>query len=82
VTVSTNTFGYFSVKDLVVGETYIVSVGHRRYTFANPSVSFTLLDNVVGLTFAAAAESAPKRSQEGAKSQVPILSEELNRRKP
>ncbi len=51
--VYTNTFGYYSVKGLEVGQTYILGVSARRYTFANPTMVVNLGDNVVGANFVA-----------------------------
>ena len=49
----TNTFGYYAVRDLTVGESYVLSVSARRYTFGNPTQVVTLEDNVSGLDFVA-----------------------------
>ena len=51
--VYTNTFGYYSVKGLDVGQTYILSVSARRYTFTNPTMLINLGDNVEGANFVA-----------------------------
>lgn len=51
--VYTNTFGYYSVKGLEVGQTYILGVSARRYTFANPTMVVNLGDNVDGANFVA-----------------------------
>ncbi len=52
-TALTNSFGYFTMYGLPVGETYIVSVKTRRYTFGNPSQVVSLKDNIVGMEFTA-----------------------------
>jgi hypothetical protein len=49
----TNTFGYYSVPELEVGQSYVVSVSARRYTFANPSMVISLTDSVAGANFVA-----------------------------
>lgn len=49
----TNSFGYFTLHGLPVGETYIVSVKGRRYRFGNPSQVVSLQDNIVGMEFIA-----------------------------
>lgn len=49
----TNTFGYYSVPGLDVGQTYVLSVSARRYTFANPSMVISLTDSVAGANFVA-----------------------------
>jgi hypothetical protein len=51
--VYTNTFGYYSVPELEVGQSYVVSVSARRYTFANPSMVISLTDSVAGANFVA-----------------------------
>lgn len=51
--VYTNTFGYYTMKDLDAGETYIVSVSARRHTFANPTIVVDLSDSVDGADFRA-----------------------------
>ena len=50
---ATNTFGYYSVSGLDVGQSYVVSVAARRYTFDSPSFVVDLGDNVSGLNFVA-----------------------------
>lgn len=49
----TNTFGYYSVTGLDVGQTYVLGVSARRYTFANPSMVINLSDNFGGANFTA-----------------------------
>lgn len=51
--VYTNTFGYYSVKDLDVGQTYVVSVAARRHKFATSSIVVNLGDNIEGANFVA-----------------------------
>lgn len=51
--VYTNTFGYYSVKGLDVGQAYVLGVSARRYTFANPSMVIDLSDNFSGANFVA-----------------------------
>lgn len=51
--VITNAFGFYAVDDLPVGDIYFVSVSHKRYTFAQAYVTFTLNDNLTGLSFVA-----------------------------
>jgi uncharacterized repeat protein (TIGR01451 family) len=53
-TTITNPFGYFRVPDLMAGDFYVISVSHKTYQFAVPSVSFTINDDVTGLVFEAA----------------------------
>jgi Repeat of unknown function (DUF5650)/Carboxypeptidase regulatory-like domain len=42
----TNAFGYYHFVDLEVGQTYILSVAAKRYTFANPTRTITLNENL------------------------------------
>ncbi len=49
----TNPFGYFTLKGLPSGETYVVTVSSKRYTFAQPSLVLTLNDNNDSLLFTA-----------------------------
>ncbi len=47
----TNSFGYYSFKDIAVGETYIINVYSKRYQF-NPQV-VSLTEDLNGLNFTA-----------------------------
>lgn len=51
--VRTGTFGYFSVEDLEVGGTYILTINSKRFTFANPNRIITLNENVGDADFVA-----------------------------
>jgi hypothetical protein len=53
LTVTTGSFGWFSFDGLQTGETYVVTVNSRRYTFSTPSRVITLSDNVTDLDFTA-----------------------------
>ena len=48
-----SSFGYYSIDDLDSGETYVVSVGSKRFTFAVPSRVVSLTDSVSDLDFVA-----------------------------
>jgi CSLREA domain-containing protein len=50
-TVSTGTFGYYRFDNVAVGETYIVSVVSKRFTFASQVIS--VMDNITELNFTA-----------------------------
>jgi len=50
---TTNTFGYFTIEDLEVGVTYILTVAHKRYSFTDSTRTFTLEDNATGIDFVA-----------------------------
>ncbi len=51
--VITGTFGYYRLDDLRVGETYVLTVGAKRYAFANPSRVVSLDDEVSDADFTA-----------------------------
>jgi len=50
-TARTNSFGYYTFKDIEVGQTYIINVYSKRYQF-NPQV-ISLTENLGGLNFTA-----------------------------
>jgi len=50
---TTGSFGYFNFDGLRTGETYVVTVFSKRYTFSSPSRVITLIDNVVDADFIA-----------------------------
>jgi len=50
---TTGSFGYFNFDGLTAGQTYVVTVDSRRYTFSVPSQVLTLVDNLAGLNFVA-----------------------------
>jgi CSLREA domain-containing protein len=45
----TNPFGYYQITDVPAGQTYLVSVTHKRYTFEPRTLN--LSDDVVGMDF-------------------------------
>jgi hypothetical protein len=49
----TNSFGYYTVVGPEVGNFYVMTISHRRYTFADDTRSFSLHDNLVGVDFVA-----------------------------
>ena len=49
----TNPFGYYTVVGTEVGNFYVMTIAHRRYTFADDTRSFSLHDNLVGVDFVA-----------------------------
>ncbi|CAN5522130.1 hypothetical protein BH10ACI3_BH10ACI3_18250 [soil metagenome] len=51
--VTTSSFGYYSVDGLQVGETYVVTVGSKRFTFQAPSQVISLVDSVTDADFVA-----------------------------
>lgn len=50
---TTGSFGYYSFDGLQVGETYVVTVASKRFTFAVPSRVISLIDNVADADFIA-----------------------------
>lgn len=51
--VRTSAFGYYRFDDVEVGETYIVNVRAKQFTFANPTQVITVNDNIDDLDFIA-----------------------------
>lgn len=49
----TNPFGYYRFQDLDVGQTYVLSVGSKRYTFANPTRIISLNEELTDANFMA-----------------------------
>ncbi len=52
-TALTNQFGYFRFDDIEVGQTYIVSVSHKRFHFGNDTQVVFVADEITGLIFTA-----------------------------
>ena len=50
---STGSFGYYSFDGLTAGETYVITVNARRYTFTVPSRVYAIIDNIVDADFVA-----------------------------
>jgi hypothetical protein len=48
---TTGSFGYYSLQGLTAGETYVVTVNSKRYTFTTPSRVITLVDNLTDIDF-------------------------------
>jgi hypothetical protein len=51
VRVTTNHFGYFVFDEVEVGNSYIISVDSKRYTFKNPTRVFNLEGDLRGIDF-------------------------------
>ncbi|MDQ3132778.1 MAG: carboxypeptidase-like regulatory domain-containing protein, partial [Acidobacteriota bacterium] len=47
----TNGFGYYKFENLTAGETYILEVAAKQYSFANPTLVVNLQDNLSGTDF-------------------------------
>lgn len=52
-TVKTSSLGYYSIDGLQAGETYVVTINSKRYTFSVPSRVISLGDNVGDVDFVA-----------------------------
>jgi hypothetical protein len=53
ITVTTGSFGYFTFDGLATGETYVITVNSRRYTFSTPTRVISLVDNIADADFTA-----------------------------
>jgi hypothetical protein len=53
ITTTTGSFGYFTFEGLQTGETYVVTVFSKRYTFSQPSRVISLVDNIADADFVA-----------------------------
>jgi len=51
--VATSSFGYYNFEDLEVGQTYVLTVNSRRYTFQVPSRVISLVDHLTDVDFIA-----------------------------
>lgn len=49
----TGTFGYYRFEGVLVGETYIISIFSRRFTFSQPTRVVAVLDAVADINFIA-----------------------------
>jgi len=52
-TALTGSFGYYSFEEVPVGETYIISIFSKRFTFSQPTQVVTVFDNVADINFIA-----------------------------
>lgn len=52
-TVQSATFGYYNFAEIPVGETYVISVAAKRYTFSQSSQIHTILDDTQDIDFIA-----------------------------
>jgi|GEM_PF-3296064 len=52
-TVSTDSFGYYRFDEISVGETYIITVRHKRYQFTNNSQVLTVFEDTNDVNFTA-----------------------------
>jgi hypothetical protein len=56
LTIRTNPFGYYNFEGLEAGQTYIVTVHSKQYTFTIPTRVFTPNDNIMDADFIAFAQ--------------------------
>ena len=48
-----SSFGYYRFDDVLAGETYIVSIATKRFSFSQPTIVVSVLDEIAGLDFIA-----------------------------
>ena len=53
-TAITNPFGYFILDEILTGETYVLTVSSKRYSFENPTRILTLNDDAAEIIFTSA----------------------------
>jgi len=53
IVATTGSLGYYTIDNLESGQTYVVTVNSKRYSFTAPSQVISLVDNVVDLNFIA-----------------------------
>lgn len=53
ITVKTSSFGYYVFENLEVGETYVITVDAKQYTFSTSSIVITLDENINNADFTA-----------------------------
>jgi hypothetical protein len=49
----TNSFGYYSIEGVEIGNFYVLSVSHKRFTFSDNTRAFTLNEDLAGMDFVA-----------------------------
>lgn len=50
-TALTGSFGYFRIDDVTTGQTYVLRISSKRYSFANPSQVLSILEDVDDINF-------------------------------
>lgn len=58
VTVLTNAFGYYRFDELEAGQTYIISINHKRHQFKSPIRIITIIEDVWDIDFHSEQETA------------------------
>ena len=48
-----SSFGYYRFGDVMAGETYFVSISTKRFSFSQPTIVVSVLDEIAGLDFIA-----------------------------
>lgn len=46
-----NAFGFYRIEDVEVGQSYVMAVSHKRYTFTNPSRVIIVDNELTGVNF-------------------------------
>ena len=49
--IKTNSFGYYRIEELPVGQTYILTIQSKRYTFTNPTQVVNLQESINNMDF-------------------------------
>jgi hypothetical protein len=52
-TAITNAFGYYRFDEVEAGQTVFLTVRSKRFTFAEPTIALTLVDDLTGIDFIA-----------------------------
>ena len=52
-TATTSTFGYYAFDGVEVGQTYVLEIASKKYTFVDPTRIFSLQDTVTDMDFTA-----------------------------
>ncbi len=51
ISAQTNNFGYYRFSEVPAGQTYVITVNSKRYTFSNPSQIINLQESLLDLDF-------------------------------
>lgn len=58
-TAITSSFGYYAFSDVEVGQTYVLEIAAKKYSFANPTRVLKVLDEITDLDFTEGMRPAP-----------------------
>ncbi len=61
-TVISGTFGYFRFSEVATGETYILSVRSKRFTFSKPTQVISITEDIDGINFVADVPNGDSKS--------------------